>query len=261
MRGSMKWIFKAGILFFTFLCGPCGCMGNDKKSEAITKKSDEAEETFIEEKPNKEETEAFRQEYSNKKSKEPVEVPVLTIEKEDFVNIKEYIPNIYIDLKYSTTDNFTGQKVYDFSEAYLRYGTVEKLLKIQNILEKQGLSLKIWDAFRPTAAQYALWDICPDATYVANPNNGFSSHSRGNTVDITLVNKDGKEVEMPTEFDDFSPMADRDYSDCSEEAGKNAEMLEQLMIENGFSGHFEEWWHYTDLDEYPVEKFLPTSTE
>ncbi|MDE6929140.1 MAG: hypothetical protein K2P02_00060, partial [Lachnospiraceae bacterium] len=100
----------------------------------------------------------------------------------------------------------------------------------------------------------ALWDICPDATYVANPHKGFSSHSRGNTVDITIVDEEGNELVMPTEFDDFSALADRDYSDCTKEARLNAEMLEQIMTENGFKAYYGEWWHYTDTEEYPVEK-------
>ena len=66
-------------------------------------------------------------------------------------------------------------------------------------------------------AQFKLWELCPNSKYVANPNKGFSSHSRGNTVDITLIKADGGEVQMPTGFDDFSLKADRDYTDCPEE--------------------------------------------
>lgn len=178
-------------------------------------------------------------------------------DEDEFVKVRDYIPDIYVELKYNTTDNFTGQKIYDFSDAYLRYGTVKKLIDVQEELEKENLYLKIWDAFRPTYAQFVLWEICPDATYVANPNNGFSSHSRGNTVDVTLVDKEGNEVVMPTMFDDFSDLADRDYSDCTEEAKRNVEKLEQIMVDKGFKAYYGEWWHYTDEDEYSVdEKFL-----
>lgn len=188
------------------------------------------------------------------------QIEIKDISEDMFVNVKEYIPEIIIDLRYATDNNFTGQKIYDFSNAYLRYGTVQKLIKVQKALQEQGLSLKIWDAFRPVAAQFVLWEIYPDSTYVANPNKGFSSHSRGNTVDITVVNTTNKEIVMPTGFDDFSELADRDYSDCSEEAATNALLLEQLMIENGFKAYSAEWWHYTDLEEYPVEEeFYPTS--
>lgn len=173
---------------------------------------------------------------------------------EVFVNVKNYIPDIFIDLRYSTEKNFTKQKIYDFTDVWLRYGTVKKLILVQEELKQSGLYLKIWDGFRPPSAQFKLWDICPDPTYVSNPNNGFSSHSRGNTVDITLVYKDETELVMPTGFDDFSKLADRDYSDCSKEAAGNAIFLEELMKKYGFKPYFGEWWHFSDMQSYPVEK-------
>ena len=173
---------------------------------------------------------------------------------EDFVKVKTYIPDIVIDLRYSTENNFTNQKIYDFSDVWLRYGTVKKLILVQEELKQRGLCLKIWDGFRPPSAQFRLWEVCPDPTYVANPNNGFSSHSRGNTVDITLVYADGAEVVMPTGFDDFTKLADRDYSDCSTEAAANALLLEELMTEHGFKPYSGEWWHFTDTQSYPVDQ-------
>lgn len=172
----------------------------------------------------------------------------------DFVPVLEYIPDLLVELKYATEDNFTGQVIYPFREAYLRYGTVKKLLLAQDILRTKGLGLKLWDGFRPVSAQYVLWQVCPNPVYVANPQTGFSSHSRGNTVDITLVDSDGEELIMPTGFDDFSALADRDYSDCGEEAAENAQLLQTVMEEAGFTGYFGEWWHYSDSDSYPVEE-------
>ena len=172
--------------------------------------------------------------------------------------MRDYIPKITVDLRYATADNFTGQVIYTFSDAYLRYGTVKKLAAAQETLAEQGYGLKIWDAFRPVSAQFALWDICPDGRYVANPNKGFSSHSRGNTVDLTLVTSDGEDVSMPTGFDDFSAKADRDYSDVEEEAAINALLLEETMIEAGFKPYSSEWWHFSDTDSYEVEEnFTP----
>ena len=93
---------------------------------------------------------------------------------------------------------------------------------------------------------------------MANPEKGFSSHSRGNTVDVTLVDRDGNELEMPSEFDDFSAKADRDYSDVEEEAAINALLLEETMIEAGFKPYSSEWWHFSDTDSYEVEEnFTP----
>lgn len=175
---------------------------------------------------------------------------------EDFVKVKDYIPDLVVELRYATTNNFTGKRVYDFSDVYLRYGTVLKLMDVQKELRQQGMLLKIWDGFRPTSAQYTLWNIKPDATYVANPQTGFSSHSRGNTVDITLVNANGEELEMPSDFDAFSALADRDYSDCTPTAAANAQLLQTIMQNHGFTSYDAEWWHYTDDHGYPVEEMF-----
>ena len=171
---------------------------------------------------------------------------------DELVRVKDYIPDIVTDLKYATTDNFTGVVIYDDSTAYLRYGTVKKLTAAQHELVKSEYSLLIWDAYRPVSAQYRLWEVCPNPVYVANPTNGFSKHSRGNTVDISLIRTNGDPVEMPSGFDDFTSRADRDYSDVSQAAGENASYLEAVMTAAGFVGYSGEWWHYSDSTEYPV---------
>lgn len=175
---------------------------------------------------------------------------------EDFVKVITYIPDMIQELRYGTENNFTGQKIYVFADIWLRYGTVKKLILVQEELRQMGLGLKIWDGFRPPSAQFRLWEICPDPVYVSNPNNGFSSHSRGNTVDLTLVYAGGTELVMPTGFDDFSKLADRDYSDCSAEAAENALLLENLMIKHGFKPYSGEWWHFSDTNTYPVDELF-----
>ena len=178
----------------------------------------------------------------------------------DFVRVADYIPTIQVDLAYAGAENFTGQAIYDFADAYLRYGTAKKLAAVQDQLAAQGLGLLIWDAFRPTAAQFKLWEVCPNPVYVANPEKGFSAHSRGNTVDVTLVSLDGTDVEMPTGFDDFSPLADRDYSDVPAAPAANAKLLEDAMSAAGFLPYQGEWWHFSDQDTYDVETaFSPQS--
>jgi D-alanyl-D-alanine dipeptidase len=176
--------------------------------------------------------------------------------KSDLVNVKEYIPDIVVDLKYATDDNFTGHRIYDFAEAYLRYGTVQKLTKVQEKLREMGLSLKIWDAYRPTAAQFTFWELCPDDTFVADPYKGFSSHSRGNAVDVTLVTAEGAELLTPTAFDDFSERATRHHAGWNPEAARNVQLVEDLLVQSGFRAYEGEWWHYVDLDVYPVEEKL-----
>ena len=179
---------------------------------------------------------------------------------EDFVRVADWIPGIYTDLRYAADNNFTGQAIYDFSDAYLRYGTAQKLALVQETVAESGCSLLIWDAFRPVSAQFRLWEVCPDPAYVANPEKGFSAHSRGNTVDVTLVTSDGQPVEMPTNFDDFTALADRDYSDVGEDAAANARLLETAMTAAGFRPYSAEWWHFSDTQAYPVEEtFIPPS--
>lgn len=145
----------------------------------------------------------------------------ITTEKEpeddEYVLVNKYIPDIYVELMYATDNNFTGVRIYDFTDAYLRYGTVKKLANVQKELKEQGYSLKIWDAYRPFEAQQKLWEVYPDPNYVANPANGMKKHNIGGTVDITMVTADGSVISMPTEFDDFSLKADRDYSDIEDE--------------------------------------------
>lgn len=175
----------------------------------------------------------------------------------DLVKVKDFISDIYVDLKYAGENNFTGKPIYDFSEVYLRYGTVKKLITVQNELRDMGLSLIIWDGYRPKEAQFKLWETVPDSKYVSNPNIGFSKHSNGSTLDVSIVTCDGTAVEMPSEFDEFSTLADRDYSEVWEEAAKNAMLLERLMTENGFNGYFGEWWHFNDNDEYGYDDIQP----
>lgn len=187
---------------------------------------------------------------------EPETVPTLPPEPESddvMVRVLDYIPTAVQELRYATEDNFTGQVIYTFEDAYLRYGTVRKLKLVSEDLAELGLYIKIWDGFRPVSAQFTLWKVYPDPTYVANPNTGYSSHSRGNTIDLTLVDENGTELEMPTGFDDFSARADRNYSDCTETAANNAQLLEILMEKHGFTGYAGEWWHFSDTTSYLVE--------
>lgn len=191
-----------------------------------------------------------------------VTIQEITTEKEleddEYVIVKKYIPDIYVELMYATENNFTGVRIYDFTDAYLRYGTVKKLANVQKELKEQGYSLKIWDAYRPFEAQQKLWEVYPDPNYVANPANGMRRHNLGGTVDITMVAADGSIIPMPTEFDDFSLKADRDYSDIEDEdAVKNVLILQNAMENNGFTAYQGEWWDYSDMVEYEAVDFEP----
>ena len=187
----------------------------------------------------------------------PTPTPVPTPDSDsDLVRVRDYIPDVFVDLPYATQRNFTGQVIYDFTEPYLRWGTVQKLMGVQKDLRALGYSLLIWDGYRPPEAQFKLWEIVPDANFVANPYNGYSSHSRGNTVDVSLVTLSGEAVEMPSDFDEFTAIADRDYSDVSDAAAANARLLEMTMEAHGFKGYWNEWWHYSDTVSYEAEAFV-----
>ena len=189
-------------------------------------------------------------------------VPEETVpEPEDaaFVKVTDYIPDILVELKYATGDNFVGHDIYRFSDVYLRYGTVKKLAAAQEALREQGLRLKIWDGFRPAQAQHILWNTFPDPKHVSNPETGYSGHCRGNTVDVTLADAQGLELPMPSGFDDFTSLADRDFADCGETEAANATLLQEIMLENGFTAYFGEWWHFADSQDYPVDEFFNPS--
>jgi D-alanyl-D-alanine dipeptidase len=169
------------------------------------------------------------------------------------VDIHKLDPNIIIDLKYATKDNFTGQIVYPVNKCYLREEVAKKLSKVQKKLNKIGLGLKVWDAYRPLSVQYKFWELVPDPRYVADPKTG-SNHNRGAAVDVTLVDSKGKELLMPTKFDDFSEKASGSYMDLPEEAIKNRELLKKYMTEEGFEAFASEWWHFNDknIKNYPI---------
>ena len=193
---------------------------------------------------------------------EPTEPPEETYpprepEDTDFVRIADYIPTARVELAYATVNNFTGCRIYDFTDAYLRYGTIRKLVKVSEELAEHGVGLIIWDGFRPAAAQAKLWEICPDPTFVSHPVTGKRTHCRGNTVDISVYDlKTGEDLPVPTGYDNFTAYADRDYGDCSEDAAANARLLEQIMEKYGFTPYFAEWWHFADTEEYPVDEYF-----
>jgi D-alanyl-D-alanine dipeptidase len=169
------------------------------------------------------------------------------------VRLSEVIPGICIDLKYASVDNFTGRVIYPFRECYLHRDAAEALKKAQLSLQNQGLGLKVWDGYRPMEAQKILWQICPDERYVANPEKG-SNHTRGVAVDVTLVDKEGQELKMPTRFDDFTVRAAAQYEGSEREALRNRSLLQSAMTEAGFEMIETEWWHFAirGWERYPM---------
>ena len=164
----------------------------------------------------------------------------------ELVNVKELIPDIVLDLKYSTTENFVSQKLYTANECLLAHGLVKRLIVVQDSLRLRGLGLKVFDGYRPRAVQYLMWEIFPNPIYVADPSSG-SNHNRGGAVDLTLVNlATGQELVMPTPFDYFGDAASHEWTiGLSAEQVANRELL-LAMMENvgGLTRYSAEWWHY-----------------
>jgi D-alanyl-D-alanine dipeptidase len=160
-----------------------------------------------------------------------------------FVNLKEYSQDFAYDMKYATEDNFLKSKVYDCAECFLRYKTVKALILANQRLMKKGFKIKIFDCYRPLDIQKRMWAIVPNPVYVANPSKG-SIHNRGGAVDITLVDLDGKELDMGTSFDFFGKEAGHDYPGFSKEIRNNRNLLRKIMVREHFNSFDSEWWHY-----------------
>jgi len=160
-----------------------------------------------------------------------------------FVNLKDFSPDFVYDMKYATDDNFLKSKVYDCAECYLRYKTVKALISANQRFMKKGFKIKLFDCYRPLDIQKKMWAIVPNPEYVANPSKG-SIHNRGGAVDITLVDFDGKELDMGTSFDFFGKEASHDYLDFSKEIRNNRKLLRKVMAKEHFNSFDSEWWHY-----------------
>ena len=163
------------------------------------------------------------------------------------VDIRTVNRNIRLDIRYATANNFLKRKLYTVAKCALRSSVAQKLALVQTDLEKIGLGLKVYDCYRPLSVTKQMWEFLPDPNYVANPARG-SRHNRGAAVDLTLVDRTGKELEMPTPFDDFTTKAHRDYAGGSAESRKNRQLLEDAMKKQGFIGITTEWWHFDSED-------------
>jgi len=162
-----------------------------------------------------------------------------------FINLEDFIPGIKIDIRYATDNNFLGMAVYPHNaKAYLRLPAAIALKKVQEELSKRGLGLKIYDAYRPYSVTVKFWEKVKDTNYVSSPFQG-SRHNRGCAVDLTLIDKKtGKELEMPTHFDDFSIKAHSDYKNVSDTVKANRTLLSNIMAKHGFRKLSTEWWHF-----------------
>jgi D-alanyl-D-alanine dipeptidase len=175
------------------------------------------------------------------------------------VNVQEVNPHIKLDIRYATSNNFIKKQVYKKPICFVHRIVAEKLNAVQKELETMGLGLLLWDGYRSLAVQEIFWSLIPDERYVMPPSKG-SRHNRGVAVDCTLITKDGIQLPMPTDFDDFSDKAHADYMDLSQEVLNNRKLLQTIMCKHGFKIMKWEWWHF-DLQEWEEYPLLNESVE
>jgi len=160
------------------------------------------------------------------------------------VEIKKYVPAIALDIRYATTNNFMRRQMYAQARAFARLPVVLALKQVEADLKKQGLGLKIYDAYRPYGVTVKFYEMARDTNFVADPRKG-SKHNRGCAIDLTLIDlKTGRELDMPTGFDSFSKKAAANYAPLPKQEYTNREMLKSAMQAHGFTVYRTEWWHY-----------------
>ena len=169
---------------------------------------------------------------------------------DNLVDIREVDPTILVELRYATSQNITGRALYPAdTPALVRPSTAARLAKAQAFLRSRHYGLKIWDAYRPLTAQMELWQRTHNRSYVADPERGNGSlHCWGVAIDATMVDAKGREVAMPSEFDEFSASAKLHYHGDDPAVKRNLKILQAAMKHGGFYGMRTEWWHFVAYD-------------
>jgi len=198
----------------------------------------------------------------------------ISCDKSDFVPVYTVIDDAAYDIRYYSSNNFTGNKIngYKAPIAYMTKESAKALANAAAYLRRQGYRLLIWDTYRPQKAVYNFVE------WINNPNDDGdksfypelkksdllkgqyimekSGHSRGSTVDLTLIKKDGAFVDMGGTFDLFSEISHPDYKKITKKQKKNRQILHDAMIKAGFKGIDSEWWHFTlENEPYPDTYF------
>jgi D-alanyl-D-alanine dipeptidase len=178
--------------------------------------------------------------------------------KADLVEVVKLDPTIRLDVRYATPNNFTGRPVYRQARAFLQRPAAEALVRVNRALHDEGYGLLVFDGYRPWSVTKLFWQITPkdkrEKGFVANPAKG-SKHNRGAAVDLSLYDlATGKEVEMPSAYDEFSDRADPDYAGGTSEQRSRRDLLRAEMEREGFSVDPGEWWHfnYRGWEQYPI---------
>lgn len=194
----------------------------------------------------------------------------------DFVLVSEQIPSLKIELRYHSTNNFIGDTIdgYSANKLFLTQKATDQLIKVQDHLNKQGYGLKVFDGYRPQMAvdHFVRWardlnDTLKKTEYYPRVlkqhlfKEGYiaskSGHSRGSTVDLTIIFlSSGKELDMGSSFDFFGPESGIENRNLSEEQKANRTLLKETMNRYGFRSYDKEWWHFTVRDEPFTDQYF-----
>lgn len=174
----------------------------------------------------------------------------------DLVELKYLDPTIKLDIRYAKSNNFLGKPVYKEARAFLQRPAAEALVRINQRLKEKGYGLLVFDGYRPWAVTKVFWDSTPEdkRKFVANPAQG-SRHNRGCAVDLSLYDlKTGKEIEMPSAYDEMTDRAYPNYKGGTEQQRKMRDLLRSAMEADGFTVFDIEWWHFdfNNWREYPI---------
>jgi D-alanyl-D-alanine dipeptidase len=176
--------------------------------------------------------------------------------KPDLAELIKLDPTIRLDVRYAKSNNFVGRPLYKEERAFMQRPAAEALVKAHRNLKQYGYGLLIFDGYRPWRVTKLFWDVTPAPLkkFVANPAQG-SRHNRGCAVDLSLFDlKTGKEIPMPSEYDEMTDRAYPAYTGGTDEQRRTRDLLKQEMEKQGFAVFSIEWWHfdYKDWREYPV---------
>ena len=168
----------------------------------------------------------------------------------DLVDVRQTIPDISVDLRYATSENLAGRAIYPPDMPCLvKTATAHKLAAAQAALRAKGYALRVWDAWRPPEVQLLLHARDTENLFL-DPKSAWSRHCGGAAVDVTLVDREGREVEMPTAHDEGGPRAHYLYIGGKWKTAKNLHTLQRAMVDAGFYILDTEWWHFDDADYY-----------
>ena len=174
----------------------------------------------------------------------------------DLVEVTRLDRTIRLDIRYATARNFTGRPLYAEARAFLQRPAALALVRAHRALRKKGYGLLVFDGYRPWQVTKLFWDLTPEdkRQFVADPSKG-SRHNRGCAVDLTLYDlRTGREVPMPSAYDDFTERAHADYPGGTDEQRAARATLRAAMEAEGFNVYAPEWWHfdYKDWRQYPI---------